>query len=85
MTRPSSNSIFDIFNLYGIKLLTRLGLGLSHLNKDQFKNDFIDTVNPLCICGGDGESKIISVSTALNTVKQGKPSLATFKALIKCC
>ena len=35
--RPLPNSIFDIYNPYGIKLLTRLCLGLSHLNKHNFK------------------------------------------------
>ena len=52
-TRPSPNSIFDIYNPYGIKLLTRLRLGLSHLNEYKFKHD---TINPICICGGDIES-----------------------------
>ena len=51
--RPSPNSIFDIYNPYGIKLLTRLRLGLSHLNEHKFKHGFNDTINPICICGGD--------------------------------
>ena len=54
--RPSPNSIFDIYNPYGIKLLTRLRLGLSHLNEHKFKHGFNDTTNPICICGGDIES-----------------------------
>ena len=54
--RPSPNSIFYIYNPYGIKLLTRLRLGLSHLNEHKFKHDFNDTINPICICGGDIES-----------------------------
>ena len=54
--RPSPNSIFDIYNPYGIKLLTRLRLGLSHLNEHKFKHGFNDTINPICICGGDIES-----------------------------
>ena len=55
-TRPSHNSIFDIYSPYGIKLLTRLRLGLTHLNEHKFKHGFNDTVNPICICGGDIES-----------------------------
>ena len=51
--RPSLNSIFNIYNPYGIKLLTRLRLGLSHLNEHKFKHGFNDTINPICICGGD--------------------------------
>ena len=54
--RPSPNSIFYIYNPYGIKLLTRLRLGLSHLNEHKFKHGFNDTTNPICICGGDIES-----------------------------
>ena len=54
--RPSPNSIFDIYNPHVIKLLTRLRLGLIHLNENKFKHGFSDTINPLCICGGDIES-----------------------------
>ena len=54
--RPSPNSIFDIYNPYGIKLLTRLRFGLRHLNEQKFKHGFNDTINPICICGGDIES-----------------------------
>ena len=54
--RPSPNSIFDIYNPYGIKLLTRLRFGLSHLNKHTFKYGFSDTIKPICICGSDIES-----------------------------
>ena len=57
MFRPSPNSIFDIYNPYGIKLLTRLRLGLNHLNEHKFKHGFNDTINPICICGGDIELK----------------------------
>ena len=51
--RPSPNSIFDIYNPYGIKLLTRLRLGLRHLNEHKFKHGFNDTINLIFICGGD--------------------------------
>ena len=54
--RPSPNSIFDIYNSYGIKLLTRVRLGLSHLNEHKFKHGFNNTINPICICGGDIKS-----------------------------
>ena len=54
--RPLPNSIFDIYNPYGIKLLTRLRLGLSHLNEHKFKHGFNNTINPICISGGDIES-----------------------------
>ena len=56
LIRPSPNNIFDIYNPYGIKLLTRLRLGLSHLNEHKFKHGFNDTTNPICVCGGGIES-----------------------------
>ena len=54
--RPSPNNIFDIYNAYGIKLLTKLRLGLSQLNDHKFKHGFNDTRNPICICGSDIQS-----------------------------
>ena len=54
--RASPNRIFDIYNSYGIKLLTRVRLGLSHLNEHKFKHGFNSTINPICICGGDIKS-----------------------------
>ena len=54
--RPSPNSVFDIRNPKGIKLITRLRLGLSHLREHKFKHSFQDTINPLCNCGQDIES-----------------------------
>ena len=53
--RPKANSIFDIHNPLGVKLLTRLRLGLSHLHDHKFKYNFQDCLNPLCICGVDVE------------------------------
>ena len=38
--RPSPNSIFNCHNPNGVKLLTRLGLGLSHLRDHNFKHSF---------------------------------------------
>ena len=40
---PCANSIFDIHNPLGIKLLTRLRLGLSHLHEHKCKHCFQDT------------------------------------------
>ena len=54
--RPSPNKIFQCHNPKGIKLVTRLRLGLSHLREHKFKHSFQDTLNPLCICGVDIET-----------------------------
>ena len=54
--RPLPNSIFYTCNPYGINILTRLRLGLSHLNEHKFKHNFNDIINPIFICRGDTES-----------------------------
>ena len=38
--RPMQNSIYNIHDPVGIKYLTRLRLGLSHLNEHKFKHNF---------------------------------------------
>ena len=53
---PSPNSVFDIRNPKGIKLITRLRLGLSHLREHKFKHSFQDTISSLCNCSQDIES-----------------------------
>ena len=53
--RPCPNSIFDIHNPLGIKLLTKLHLGLSQLHKYKFRHYFQDALSPLCECGKDIE------------------------------
>ena len=46
--RPSGSSVFNCNNLRGVKLLTRLRLGLMHLREHKFKHGFQDTLNPIC-------------------------------------
>ena len=48
--RPTPKSVYSIHNPIGLKLLTRLRLGLSHLNQRIFNHNFQDCVNPLCSC-----------------------------------
>ena len=43
-------------NPKGIKLITRLRRGLSHLREHKFKQSFLDTLHTLCNCGQDIES-----------------------------
>ena len=54
--RPAPNSIYNCHNPKGVKLITRLRLGLSHLREHKFKHNFQDSINPLCNCGHDIES-----------------------------
>ena len=54
--RPIQNSIFKIHDPLGIKFLTRLRLGLSHLNEHRFRYNFQDCLNPSCSCSLEVES-----------------------------
>ena len=54
--RPTPNSIYNCHNPKGVKLITRLRLGLSHLRGHKFKHNFEDSINPICSCGHDVES-----------------------------
>ena len=56
--RPCANSILDIHNPLGIKLLTRLRLGLSPLHQHKLRHWFQDTLNLLCKCRKDIESTV---------------------------
>ena len=49
--RHFTNSTFHCHKPNGLKLITRLGLGLSHLQFHKFKYSFQDTLNPICNCG----------------------------------
>ena len=54
--RVSQNRVYNWYNPKGIKLLTRLRVGLSHLREHKFKHSFQDTLNPICNCGEDIET-----------------------------
>ena len=54
--RPTPKSIFNISSPLGIKYLTWLRLGLSHLREHKFRHHFNDTLNPLCPCNLEVES-----------------------------
>ena len=47
--RPSGSSVFRSHNSKGVKLLTRLRFGLSHLGEPKFKH--LDSISPICSCG----------------------------------
>ena len=54
--RPTANSISGCHNPIGVKLITRLLLGLSHLREHKFKHSFQDTLNPFCSCRKEVET-----------------------------
>ena len=47
--RPNPKPVFNLHNPYGIKLLSRLRLGLSHLNEHLSRHKFLG-VDPFCKC-----------------------------------
>ena len=53
---PSANPMYDIHSPLGLCLLTRLRLGLSHLNEHKFNHNFKNCINPLCTCSLEIES-----------------------------
>ena len=53
--RPEPNSTYNIHDTKGLKLLTRLRLGLSHLDDHKFRQNFQDCVSSVCSCGEDIE------------------------------
>ena len=54
--RSKPNNVYHCHNPKGIRLLTRLGVGFSHLCKQKFKYSFQDCLNPLCLCGNEIET-----------------------------
>ena len=45
---PSRSSVLNCLNPTGVKLLTRLRLGLSHFRQHKLKHGFQDSLNPIC-------------------------------------
>ena len=56
--RPKAKSFFDCNSSKGLKFVTRLCLGFSHLREQELKHSFQGSSNPLCSCSLDVESPI---------------------------
>ena len=56
ITEKLENSLYNVNDPIGVKLLTRLRLQFTHLNEYKFRHGFNDTVNPMCPCGTDVET-----------------------------
>ena len=54
--RPKPNNAYYCHNPKGIKLITRLRLGLSHPREHKFKHSFQGCLNPLCLCSNEIET-----------------------------
>ena len=49
--RPKPAEVYKVHHPKGLKLLTRLRFGLSHLSEHKFRHNFNDTIDPFCLCG----------------------------------
>ena len=58
LIRPLTNKVLKSLNPKGLKLMTRLRLGLSYLRYHKFKHNFLDTINPLYSCGCNIETTL---------------------------
>ena len=54
--RQLAAPVINIHSLLGLKLLTSLRLGLSHLNEHRFNHHFESCLDPLCTCSLEMES-----------------------------
>ena len=72
--RPEPNSTYNINDTKGLKLLTRLRLGLSHLGDHKFRHNFQDCVSLCVIVVKILKQQLSSSFTAIIIIVQGKPS-----------
>ena len=79
--RPNSNSVFNINNPLGLKLLTRFRTGFSHLKEHKFKHNFQDSVDPLCSCGNYLESTVYFFLHGPNFTTQSQTHLNKLKSI----
>ena len=56
--RPKGNFVFAIHDTKGLKLLSRLRLNFSYLNKHRFRHGFRDMVDPMCKWGLESETTL---------------------------
>ena len=80
--RPSQNRVYNCHNPKGIKLLTRLRVGLSHLRERKFKHSFQDTLNPICNCGEDIETTSHYLLHCPDYLQERKTLLNTISCIV---
>ena len=56
LVKTPENSIYNIHDALGIKLITRLCLDFSHLREHKFRHNFRDTLNPMSACSLEPEN-----------------------------
>ena len=81
LDHPQVNSTYKIHNLIGIRLLTNLCLGLSHLNEHKFRHNFADCVTPFCSCKMKHETTLCFFMHYRNFLNTGRKLLDNIKVL----
>ena len=80
-----SNSTYNIHNRLGVKYLTRLRIGFSHVKEHKFKHNFQDSIDPMCSCSSGIETMIHSFLHCANFNIQRQTlfdKIATIDAII---
>ena len=72
--RLGPNKVFNIYNPYVLKLLTRLRLGLNYLCVHKVNHNFSDCLNVICMCGKDIETTNHFPSNVPYFLMKGKSS-----------
>ena len=54
--KPVADSIYSIYDPFGVILINRLRFGFTHLREHKFRHNFPDTVNSLCSCTFESEN-----------------------------
>ena len=62
--------VFNICNLHGLKLLTKLRLGLIHLRGHKFNHNFIDCLDEICMSEKISNLRTISSSDVAYFLKK---------------
>ena len=80
--RPKANSFLNCLNPKGVKLITRLRHGLSHLRDHNFKHSFQDCLNPICSCGIEVETTAHFLLHCLNYLHEWKTLLDNINSVL---
>ena len=74
LIRPKPSATFNVCNFARLRLLTRLRMGLSHLNEHRFKHNFQNCINLLCTCSLEVEPTSHFLYTTSNIMIFVQPS-----------
>ena len=75
--RPKANCFFNCLNPKGIKLITKLRVGFSHLRDHKFKHSFHDCLNHIAAVVLKSKQLFIICFTVPTTYMKEKPFWAT--------